>query len=248
MPTFLLRHHGTDLRLPDDRPLTLGRQSDCDICLSDPGASRRHASLRVAPDGVWIEDLGSQNGVFVNGSRIEKPQRLKAGDWIRIGRDEFALRVVWERGAAINITEPMRVVSEAEEFGDQKTAAAALVIPPAAPRRATTMSIDLGQINPLESMRQSGKNALADRGLPILDRINGALHLIQALVDMNAAADACLLLGETLDLLRGSDASGLLPPLAAARAQAFLGRWWMDLALDPEWQARADALRRAERL
>ncbi len=247
MPIFLLRHHGTDLRLPDEGTLLLGRSEECGIRLSDPGVSRRHASLRVAPEGVWIEDLGSQNGVFVNGRQLEDPCCLRSGDWFRIGSNEFALRVVWD-GAPVPAFAPSAGKEIDAEFADQKTAAEVSIVPPAARPRVTTQPIDLAELDPLGSIRQSCRSMVADSGLSILDRLAGALHLVQALIDMRADADACLLFGEALDLLRQHETQGLLPPLVAARAQAFLGRWWVDLALDPDWQARAAALRAAERV
>ncbi len=65
-----------------DRTLILGRDPKCDIVVPARQVSRRHA--RVYPKGttVWVEDLGSKNGTFVNGERLEpgKPAPLKEGD------------------------------------------------------------------------------------------------------------------------------------------------------------------------
>jgi pSer/pThr/pTyr-binding forkhead associated (FHA) protein len=62
---------------------TLGRD-DCDVVLSDPEVSRRHAFVGESADGFTIEDLGSTNGTFVNGEKIRKLD-LKDGDRILIG-------------------------------------------------------------------------------------------------------------------------------------------------------------------
>ena len=65
-------------------PAIIGRTSD-QIQLSDNGASRRHAELRLK-DGSWIlSDLNSSNGTYVNGQRIVAPTELKHGDQIRVG-------------------------------------------------------------------------------------------------------------------------------------------------------------------
>ncbi len=275
MPTYLLRYHGTDIKLPEDRPIVIGRQPDCDVVVNDPAASRRHLTLKVEPEGVWLEDLGSQNGTWLNGQRVEKPACLKTGDWFRIGRDEFAVRVVWERTrGAITSEEPVplprepatatqRVRAVEEAFGGEKTQSAraltppplssqttAPLPPPGVPKRpgAQTLIMETGGLDPVMSVVRSCKNALTDSGLPILDRMTGALHLLQALVDMRAEREACELLGETLDLLAKSHTGGFLPPLVAARAHALLGRWWMQVGSEPAWQARAEALRRAEKM
>ena len=65
--------------------LLIGRSRDCDVTLDDPNVSRRHAELRNE-DGRWIvTDLGSTNGIKVNGRRVEGPQSLKRGDVIELG-------------------------------------------------------------------------------------------------------------------------------------------------------------------
>jgi ABC transport system ATP-binding/permease protein len=63
---------------------TIGREG-CEIVLPDPEVSRRHAALRQAEAGIAIEDLGSLNGTFVNGERIDEPVALKPGDVVQLG-------------------------------------------------------------------------------------------------------------------------------------------------------------------
>jgi Protein of unknown function (DUF3662)/FHA domain len=72
---------------------TIGRSRDCDIVLDDVGVSRRHADIRPDPDGWTIEDLGSTNGVLVNGQKARGRQLLHPGDKIELGSMEiiFAL-------------------------------------------------------------------------------------------------------------------------------------------------------------
>ena len=68
------------------RAVTIGRGSQNDIALdSDDFASARHARIEPRRDGVWVEDIGSTNGTYVNGARLEKPRRLAPGDVIRVG-------------------------------------------------------------------------------------------------------------------------------------------------------------------
>jgi len=64
----------------------LGRMPDCSIQLAGARVSRRHALVH-SMDGVqhWVVDLGSTNGVLVNGHRIQQPQALHDGDEIRVG-------------------------------------------------------------------------------------------------------------------------------------------------------------------
>jgi hypothetical protein len=64
---------------------TVGRSRSCDVVLDDANVSRRHAEIRPRGGGWTIADLGSTNGIAVNGARIERPQALKRGDRIEIG-------------------------------------------------------------------------------------------------------------------------------------------------------------------
>src|SRR5262245_56431552 len=68
----------------------IGRGVDCQLALDDAMVSRRHAALRVYAGGATIEDLGSRNGVLLNGIRIERPEPLRDGDQIRIGSQDLS--------------------------------------------------------------------------------------------------------------------------------------------------------------
>jgi hypothetical protein len=70
--------------------LTVGRGPLNDLqLLEDDFASGRHALFDPRRDGVWIEDLGSTNGTFVNGVRLTSSRRLTPGDIVRIGETDF---------------------------------------------------------------------------------------------------------------------------------------------------------------
>ena len=70
----------------------VGRDAGSGITLDgDDFASSRHASIELRADGVWVEDLGSTNGTFVNGERITGRTLVRAGDAVRIGQTELQL-------------------------------------------------------------------------------------------------------------------------------------------------------------
>ncbi len=74
----------------DSVPLTVGRSEENDLELrGDEYASARHARFEPRADGVWIEDLGSTNGTFVNGIRLDAPRRLQPGDVVRVGETDL---------------------------------------------------------------------------------------------------------------------------------------------------------------
>ena len=77
-------------RIDLDGELVIGRE-DAGLTIEDEELSRRHAVVRVVGDGVEIEDLGSRNGTFVNGRRIDGVTKLGGGDSLRLGRSVFAI-------------------------------------------------------------------------------------------------------------------------------------------------------------
>lgn len=74
--------------------LTIGRSRSNGIVLDDMLVSRRHVIITAEDDGLLLRDLGSRNGTFVNGRRIEQAQ-LEEGDRIGIGASTFEIRDGW---------------------------------------------------------------------------------------------------------------------------------------------------------
>ena len=81
---------GAEHRLADG--LTIGR-AGADVKLSDPDVSRSHAVVRLHGGSVAIEDVGSTNGTFVNGSRVDGVTELRDGDVVRFGSVEWQLKL-----------------------------------------------------------------------------------------------------------------------------------------------------------
>ncbi|MGD9688516.1 MAG: ATP-binding protein [Phycisphaerales bacterium] len=75
---------GKTFDLPAHEPQLVGRSSEA-LPMTDNTVSRRHAELTPDDGRWWIRDLGSQNGTWVNGVRIEQRTQLKLGDQIRVG-------------------------------------------------------------------------------------------------------------------------------------------------------------------
>ena len=73
-------------------PVTVGRGGQNDLVLvGDEFASARHARIEARGDGVWVQDLDSTNGTYVNGSRVAGAQRLGAGDVLRVGETDLVV-------------------------------------------------------------------------------------------------------------------------------------------------------------
>jgi hypothetical protein len=79
-----------DVLTLDSHPLTVGRGASNDVSLTvDEYASGRHARFEPRRDGVFVEDVGSTNGTFVNGIRVTRERRLVPGDVVRIGETDL---------------------------------------------------------------------------------------------------------------------------------------------------------------
>jgi pSer/pThr/pTyr-binding forkhead associated (FHA) protein len=89
----LLIKVGGGREIPLKAETVLGRQADCDVLLIEGHASRKHARLLLADGGYWLEDLGSSNGTFINGSRITGRVKLATGDRLRFDVEEFDFRI-----------------------------------------------------------------------------------------------------------------------------------------------------------
>ena len=101
---------GRQFRFTQPSYCVLGRSRSCTLRLpGDATVSRQHCLLELDADGAWVQDLGSLNGTFVNGTRIgqpearrdgdttiEQPERrgLRDGDLLRICANVFAVRVI----------------------------------------------------------------------------------------------------------------------------------------------------------
>lgn len=75
---------------PVGKEVLVGRQQDCDIPVPSEEVSRHHARIKPTADGVMVEDLGSANGTYINGKRIQQGL-LKPGDELRLDTIRFLL-------------------------------------------------------------------------------------------------------------------------------------------------------------
>lgn len=94
LPQFVLRGVSDDSFgkvYPVMSSTIIGRHSECDICLPSDEISRRHAKITLTSKGLLVEDLGSSNGTFVNGKRIDRA-KLRPGDELKIDTARFLVQ------------------------------------------------------------------------------------------------------------------------------------------------------------
>lgn len=115
---------------------TIGRGSECDLVLDEPEMSRQHACIESTGSGIYLRDLGSSNGTFVNGVLV-RDAVLKPGDQIAFDQNRFVLETV---GASpidiITAPHPAPVGNPPIPSGPTHTQVGFKVVPPPAPAGA----------------------------------------------------------------------------------------------------------------
>ncbi|MRG94377.1 FHA domain-containing protein [Polyangium spumosum] len=220
-----LRYLSHELEVPLGQ-FVIGRSADCQLALDDPLVSRRHALLTVRGDGVTIEDLGSRNGVSVNGAKIDGPRQLAHGDHITIGGQEMALENIPEEGLVS--------VPESIAFGHPRSAARSARMPTVAGHEGfdtredfwsdyTTPGVASQQAtSPTPSVNSANLAAGAAPAQP--DRHINALSLIGSVADkalaMGRAEEAERILLRSLNDVLVKAREGKEPPLDLASTAA----------------------------
>jgi pSer/pThr/pTyr-binding forkhead associated (FHA) protein len=87
--------------------LTVGRAETNDLRLTQGHPSRAHARLDVEGDDVWVEDVGSTNGTFVNGTRIEQRTRLNPGDELAFDTERYRFEAAAPAGDQATVMRPV---------------------------------------------------------------------------------------------------------------------------------------------
>ena len=196
--------------------LTVGRALTNDVALLDPTVSRRHASLVVDESGIDLSDLGSSNGTFVNGERVERA-RLNVGDVLTFGKLSF------------NVSE-----SDATENGADTNGARY------APTIIRQRAVPDAQQAFAEALRASGSQPVLDETaivVPDEERVRQKLALLlevskaltrafdaDALLERIASIVFQILDVDRFSILLMDDAGDLAPSIARDRGGASLGR------------------------
>jgi diguanylate cyclase (GGDEF)-like protein len=165
--------------LPDGRERVIGRREGSDIHLLDDGISRRHASIRVEGEGAIIRDLGSANGTYVDGRRVDEA-RLSDGSRVQIGA-QTTLKFAWTDELEAHYQ--MRLAASAQQdaltglynrrhFEERLTAELA-----AAQRHGRVVSLLLVDIDHFKSVNDRYGHLAGDEALKLVSAIlSGALR------------------------------------------------------------------------
>jgi hypothetical protein len=123
--SFVLRfisgkYQGGEFPVTADKHILIGRSSDLDMVLVEDMVSRKHARIMMQADQIWIEDLGSTNGTFVNGEKIKRTH-LKEGDRVLIGTSILKLIASDAPRDGVDAKRDLENVAQARRTTQQRT-------------------------------------------------------------------------------------------------------------------------------
>ena len=192
-------HRWTDVfRLEPGRQFIIGRASSNEIPIADERSSRRHAEI-FFEEGAWhVRDLGSRNGTYVDGQKLEQAKSLVAGNQITVG----SCRLTFAKSLD-EVVPPLEV----EESSPQSTAQTQTEIPSIVHRQSKSSILDPNSLK-LES--NAPKNAYAVPHKPIPAVATQLLQLAFDLAQELSVASACELALNRLMHSTGSLSGGVL--------------------------------------
>jgi hypothetical protein len=114
------KYQGGEFPIASDKQILIGRSSDLDMVLVEDMVSRKHARIAMQTDQIWIEDLGSTNGTFVNGEKIKRA-RLKEGDRVLIGTSILKLIAGDAPRDGMDAKRELENVAQARRTSQQRT-------------------------------------------------------------------------------------------------------------------------------
>ena len=132
---ILFKKNGSQKAIPLPSKVTIiGRRQDCDLRIPLMPVSRRHCQLILNNETLKIRDLGSRNGTFLNGKRIEEAT-AQAGDKIMIGPLTFAIQINGQPKEFVSPAQPAQKppLQEKKNFCRQKLSLSHTVISSALP-------------------------------------------------------------------------------------------------------------------
>jgi len=98
--------------------IVIGREDGVDVLIDNPSVSRRHAEIRLGDDGWVVEDLGSSNGTFISGTKIQGPQPIGLGDEIGFGKFSIVFGKALGEGEHAPPTTPITAQQPAMASGE----------------------------------------------------------------------------------------------------------------------------------
>ena len=111
---------GNKYQIIENEDIIIGRANDCSVQIPDSEVSRQHARITLHNAGIWVQDAGSRNGVFINEKRVVRPTELRPGGRLSLGTHAFVLELAEIEENDPSVIRPVRS-PPAEKKGWSKT-------------------------------------------------------------------------------------------------------------------------------
>lgn len=149
-----------------DRDMLVGRHQEADIRLQHAEVSRRHAAFLLRDQALWLQDLNSSNGTFVNTVRIVEETQLHSGDEIAFAQLKFKLHLNPSVSTPAEPSSDAAVVSVQEDVVGAQVEVASVqqdVAHVAETAAESVQAEEAASINPAAQMNEQGMPSMADR-------------------------------------------------------------------------------------
>ncbi|WP_327858005.1 FHA domain-containing protein [Acinetobacter guillouiae] len=148
-----------------DRDMLVGRHQDADLLLQAAEISRRHAAFLLKEDALWVQDLKSSNGTFVNDIRIDQDKLLMDGDIVQFASVKF------------NVLAPVKPVVLQTEQAVPEVEVQPVVVPVETPVQQPAEAVATAEIKPAAPVERTVADQMNEQGMPELSERDSSVQI-----------------------------------------------------------------------
>ena len=148
-----------------DRDMLVGRHQDADLLLQAAEISRRHAAFLLKEDALWVQDLKSSNGTFVNDIRIDQDKLLMDGDIVQFASVKF------------NVLAPVKPVVLQTEQAASEVEVQPVVAPLETPVQQPAEAVATAEIKPVAPVERTVADKMNEQGMPELSERDSSVQI-----------------------------------------------------------------------
>jgi len=148
-----------------DRDMLVGRHQDADLLLQAAEISRRHAAFLLKEDTLWVQDLKSSNGTFVNDIRIDQDKLLMDGDIVQFASVKF------------NVLAPVKPVVLQTEQAEPEVEVQPVVAPVETPVQQPAEAVATAEIKPVAPVERTVADQMNEQGMPELSERDSSVQI-----------------------------------------------------------------------
>lgn len=189
-----------------DRDMLVGRHQTADILLQQSEISRKHAAFLLKEQALWLQDLGSSNGTFVNGVQIAVETLLKQGDIVQFASLKFS------------VLEPAKPLEQVVESVDDATLGAAVVEETIAQPSEAVATSETAQAEPEQP--KTIAQQMNDQGMPELKERDANVSLTRDGMPQNVGIPKPAPIPEGVDVTASNESPAEVSEVSTPVAQA----------------------------